>query len=250
MVAWRVRREVAIGRDPTNPDAWVILLDGQPVHCHKAEVCTRKSVIDIPTDRSNYKKLSEWAVALVLDGVPYELEGAAGPETAQSLARVLAHALHGDASRIQVGRLHIWRPEHVSALDLAFVPFTVKYIGLLAPVAFPGAQSAIVGCLAVVVRIAIAFDRLASATAWQLDPKQFGKDFAGAEPVRPARWLDPAWPRIVRSRARAAMYLLAAAILVQHLFISLRRPGVRWHLGDRHGSIEQVEPLRAPLSAR
>jgi hypothetical protein len=213
---WHVRRELWLRRADDSPTAWIAVLDGREVRARSAGVVLAQSVIDHEGGRAG-PATPIWTVALRLDENLYEIERTPLHESGVALARVLAHEVHGDASKIlqpHIGR-EMWRLEYHSALDAAFVPGLAKAIGftiLLLPA--NDLRFALVGALAIAVRVALVLDRLVNATARQLDRK-FAKDFGGARPARPIRGLRPNVVRRALFWSRLLMYVAAVSVMLR-----------------------------------
>jgi hypothetical protein len=148
------------------PGEWIVVLDGRERRARSAEVFCSESLVDPGAGHGSSRITPVWTVALLLDGDLYEIDRTAGIEGAKTLARVLSHEIHGDASRVWEPRvgLDAWRPEYLSAGDSGFVPLTVRACSLVIPLAVNDPRFVLVGVFAIAVRIAIVVERLANAT--------------------------------------------------------------------------------------
>jgi hypothetical protein len=224
---WRVRHEIWLRRTPESPGEWIVFIDGRERRARSAEVFCSKSLIDPGAGRGSNRIAPVWTVALLLDGDLYEVDRTSGVGSAKTLARVLSHEIHGDASRVwepHVGP-DAWRPEYISAGDSGFAPLTMKLLGYAALLNANDPRFVLVGLFAIAVRIAIVVERLANATARQLDPKDFAKTFRGARPARPIHGLDPKRAKRAVFWARVLMYCAAASIMVQVMIAAVRHEG-------------------------
>jgi hypothetical protein len=214
---WRVRREVWLRRATESPDGWIVVLDGRERRARSVEVFCSESAILSEGGRAYRSSVPIWTVALLLDVDPYEIDRTPAGRSAKALARVLAYEIHGDASRVREPHVgpDAWRPEYLSAGDSAFAPLTVRWCSLVIPLATSDPRFILVGVFAIALRVAIVVERLANATARQLDPKHFAKNFRGARPARPIRGLDPKRAKRAVFWARVLMYCAAASIMVQ-----------------------------------
>jgi hypothetical protein len=224
---WCVRREVWLRRTTAGPSGWIVVVDGRERRARSAEVFCTESVIRYEADRADPLGIPVWTVALLLDVDLYEIHRTSGVESAKTLARVLSHEIHGDASRVR--ELHVgpdvWRPEIHSVLDAGFVPLTVRGCSLFIPLATSDPRFILVGVFAIALRVAIVVERLANATARQLDPKHFGKNFRGARPARPIHGLDPKRAKRAVFWARVLIYCAAASIAPQVVISAIRHEG-------------------------